>query len=268
MRALAVGQDEERHFGPGQALLDHEAASRRRRTRRRPSPRARPPRPRRGPARSRTPLPAARPSALTTTGNPKPRPGRPRRAPSAGSSHTRNRAVGMPCARHEVLRDRPSSTRAPAPPRRARRCARPSRRNRSAIPRSSGASGPTTVRSTRFALGQGEHCRRHQSRSTGRQRPTAAMPGLPGAAEDLRRRRGPAGAARPGRARGRRCRARAPSWHEAILWDGLGPAFDGRGAVLPYCVAHARKVRGRAQILAGEGVLSLGRSEDSGRRVD
>ena len=118
-----------------------------------------------------TPLPAARPSVLTTHGA-----GSDRRKSSAGLG------VGRRCRGRRWARRRrppppsstPSSPRAGRRRRRARTPARRRARSRSASPSTSGASGPTTTRSA-----SSSSARRPASDEPG------GMPGLPGRDDDL-----------------------------------------------------------------------------------
>ena len=101
-----------------------------------------------------TPLPAARPSALTTTASPN----SPRRTTSMASAaewQTRYRAVGTPCRDMNTLANAllvSSCAAARVGP----NSGRPDAPKRSATPAASGASGPTTVRSTFSRVGQRE----------------------------------------------------------------------------------------------------------------
>src|SRR5690606_17186846 len=109
-----------------------------------------------------TPLPAARPSVLTTHG-----PGSVRRNSTAGptSSKVRYRAVGTPAAATtSFIHAFDPSSRAPSAPGPSTR--RPAARSSSASPATSGASGPMTYRSA--------------STSVGGLRTDPGMPGLPG----------------------------------------------------------------------------------------
>ena len=96
-------------------------------------------------AATTTPLPPARPSALTTTGKPKWSPATAASADSA-VSHTRYRAVGIPAASMNFFENTFDVSSAAAllggPT-----MDRPAARKTSARPRSRAASGPTTVRS-------------------------------------------------------------------------------------------------------------------------
>ena len=123
-----------------------------------------------------TPLPAARPSALITTGSPK----SPKAATAASESvKTAARAVGTPAA---VMT---SFAKALLPSSRAAallgpKTRRPSASSRSVSPAQSGASGPTTVRSGRFAFAQATMAGR-SSAPMGRLAARAAVPAFPGA---------------------------------------------------------------------------------------
>src|SRR5690349_4978501 len=124
-----------------------------------------------------TPLPAARPSSLTTCGAP--------RASSAASTssvvvHTWASAVGTSAAAMTSLAKdlRPSSRAASAE---GPKTANPASRHTSATPATRGASGPTTTRSTSCSRASAATAAPSRM-STGTQRAVASMPGLPGAA--------------------------------------------------------------------------------------
>src|SRR5690349_15560252 len=124
-----------------------------------------------------TPLPAARPSSLTTCGAP--------RASSAASTssvvvHTWASAVGTSAAAMTSLAKdlRPSSRAASAE---GPKTANPASRHRSATPATRGASGPTTTRSTSCSRASAATATPSRM-STGTQSAVASMPGLPGAA--------------------------------------------------------------------------------------
>ena len=125
-----------------------------------------------------TPLPAARPSALTTTGNPNSDPSTAPRA-SPGLRQTRKRAVGTACramnSLANALLDSSLAACRPGPKRR-----RPRASNRSPTPRASGSSGPTTVRSTASAS---TYASRAAGSATSSERAGASgpVPALPGA---------------------------------------------------------------------------------------
>ena len=127
-----------------------------------------------------TPLPAARPSALITT----------RSAPSRTSSSTNssasgncekapNAAVGTECrcisSLEKILLPSISAAAREQP-----NTARPRSRSKSASPATSGASGPTTTRST-FSASARSASFTISSALTGTQRATLSMPALPGA---------------------------------------------------------------------------------------
>ena len=150
---VAVGDREEARFLAGQEFLDHHLGARPRRSRRRTC--------RRSPARAcsavsaiTTPLPAARPSALITTGRPK----RSRSASAAclvvmarisgGRDAVRGAQILDEALRAFELRRRPRWARRPGMPSSA-----------SARPSTSGCSGPTTTRPMSFALAKGAHRR-------------------------------------------------------------------------------------------------------------
>ena len=125
-----------------------------------------------------TPLPAASPSAFTTTGKPSSEASTQERA-AAASLNTSKRAVGMPCRRMNALANAllPSMIAAArlGPKQRI-----PSRAARSAMPDVSGASGPTTIRS----IPSSAAARTMPCRSPGlisQHSAVAAMPALPGA---------------------------------------------------------------------------------------
>ena len=144
-RPASVADGEERRLRPGQVLFDHHALPGVAEAPVPASPRA--------PARSAanrsgatvTPLPAARPSALTTTGKPNSAPATAARA-SLTLRQTRKRAVGTACRAMNALAT-PCSIRAGRRDGWARTDAGPRDSNRSCTPRASGSSGPTTVRS-------------------------------------------------------------------------------------------------------------------------
>src|SRR6516225_517310 len=125
-----------------------------------------------------TPLPAASPLAFTTSGVRWPR-------SQAGSKLSRvkvaERAVGMPCRWRNSLAKafEPSSL---AAARRGPKQRKPASAKASTMPATSGASGPTMVRSTRSARAS---CRRARISSaatpTLRTRGSLAVPALPGA---------------------------------------------------------------------------------------
>ena len=166
----------------GQALLEHERARRRRRTCRPSSPRAP-----RASASARsgattTPLPAARPSAFTHD-----------REAELAARDDRVRLRGRladaiarrrnPVSRHEVLREHLAALelrrRARGPEHQPAPAA-----NRSTMPRSSGSSGPTTVRSMRSRCGDRPAPPAGPPASTGRRVATRAC-------RDCRARRSP-----------------------------------------------------------------------------
>jgi len=128
-------------------------------------------------AQIKAPLPAARPSALTTNGPPSSR--QKRRAASA-SWKARKRAVGMPYraiksfAKALELSRRAAAWLGP-------KTDTPASLNRSRRPRDRGSSGPITASSTRSRRASATSSSRAVSR-TGTQSAWAAMPGLPGAA--------------------------------------------------------------------------------------
>src|SRR6478736_3194276 len=124
-----------------------------------------------------TPLPAARPSSLTTCG-----------APSASSAvstwsivvQTWASAVGTSAAAMTSLaKDLLPSRRAASAD--GPKTANPASRHTSATPATSGASGPTTTRSTSCSRASAATAAPSRM-STGTQRAVASMPGLPGAA--------------------------------------------------------------------------------------
>ena len=116
---------------------------------------------------TKTPLPAASPSALTTHGG------------RATGSVARGRHAGR-------LHDAPSRTSSsprsarPRRPARRRRCR--AWRSSSATPATSGASGPTTTRSIAERPRRGRATPRRRRRARDGSCPSAAIPGLPGAA--------------------------------------------------------------------------------------
>ena len=98
--------------------------------------------------------------------------------------------------RHERLREGLARFEAGGAPRWDRRGARPSAANRSATPRLSGSSGPTTVKSTCSRRAEVQAGHPDSTRSTGKSRArAAAMPGLPGAQRTVD---GPGSGAEPG----------------------------------------------------------------------
>ena len=154
-----------------------------------------------------TPLPAARPSSLTTYGGPN---ASRAAATSSGVLQSRASAVGTPAAAITSLANAfDPSSRAAAPD--GPKQAMPAAVTASATPATSGASGPTTTRST------------PSSRRPGRRRPapdigSTVVEGGDGrdargcpARRAPRRRPGRATGRGPGRARARRYRSRAPS---------------------------------------------------------
>src|SRR6476661_970204 len=124
-----------------------------------------------------TPLPAARPSSLTTWGAPS--------ASSAASTspivvQTWASAVGTSAAAMTSLaKDLLPSRRAASAD--GPKTANPASRHTSATPATSGASGPTTTRSTSCSRASAATAAPSRM-STGTQRAVASMPGLPGAA--------------------------------------------------------------------------------------
>src|SRR5687768_14861522 len=124
-----------------------------------------------------TPLPAASPDALTTTGAPK------RRAAAFAPATlvwTSARAVGMPSSRSSCLANA-FEVSISAAARVGPKIGSPVARKRSTIPASSGASGPTMVRST--ARSRARRSRRSMSSTLiGTHSPSSAIPGFPGAA--------------------------------------------------------------------------------------
>ena len=181
----------------------------------------------RGRAAITTPLPAARPSAFSTTG----KPNSPDRdaspaLPSTSSQVEPRGRHAMP--RHEGLRERLARLEARGRRGRAEQRAGRARRNDRRRPGSSGSSGPTTVRSTcsRSASSSSSSGRDEIDRNESRE---AAMPGLPGRTEARRRRVRPPGE-RPARARARRCRRPELSWLERLTKTsriGTGPEHGG-----------------------------------------
>ena len=123
-----------------------------------------------------TPLPAARPSAFTTT-----RPPAARAWASAGPSASKDpyAAVGMPAAAMTSLAKAfdPSRRAAAAD---APKTATPAAASRSASPSTSGASGPTTTKSMRFSTAQRERAST-SSAAMATFSARRAVPGLPGA---------------------------------------------------------------------------------------
>ena len=153
---VAVGDREQRHLGAVEELLDDDAAAGLR-VRAAPASRS---------SVTTTPLPAARPSSLTTYGAPN--------ASSAAATSSGGRAdvaraaVGTPAAAMTSFANALEPSSCAAAPRRAeaRRC--PRARTASATPATSGASGPTTTRSAPSSRGE-----RGDGRAVERRRPGA-----------------------------------------------------------------------------------------------
>ena len=125
-----------------------------------------------------TPLPAARPSSLTTWGEP-----RSSRASSTSSGvvQTWARAVGTLAAAMTSLANAllPSSCAAAADGPKTRN---PFARRTSATPATSGASGPMTTRSTASRVAISRTASASVTSASGSQRAMVSMPGFPGAA--------------------------------------------------------------------------------------
>ena len=125
-----------------------------------------------------TPLPAASPSAFTTTGQPNV-PWRRAVSAAAAESHTIARAVGTPWRAISSFANAllvSSCAAARVGP----KIGRPAAGKWSATPAASGASGPMTVRSTPSASARASTAA-GSTASRGRVRTSRAMPGLPGA---------------------------------------------------------------------------------------
>ena len=177
---VAVTEREERHLGSGQALLDHEPRRRRRRTGRRPCAARTAASASRAISATTTPLPAARPSALTTTGNPNV-------CPDTAASAVVERVADDEPRRRDAVRAMKClewtfehSRAAPRP--RGRQSAGPSSRNRSRQSPLEGGLGPDDGQVDPLAVGQGEHVGRDRARSTGRHVASCGNPRIPGAA--------------------------------------------------------------------------------------
>ena len=258
-RRGAVRQEEERHFRTGEALLDHQPRARRRRTAARPSPRARPPRPPRDPRRRRRPCPPARPSALTTTGNPKSRPDTASSARSS-ESQTTNRAVGIPCRAMKSL----ANTFEHSSAARARRrpddwpAGLPEQVGDAALER---RLGPDDGRDRRLrVLGEGQHA---VQGGRDRWRRSARSPPC----RDCRGRRSDAvtSGSRLSRQASACSRPPLPRTRTRI---GLADCRLSRTCLTYACWPAPQRAGWQGRNPPGEGVSSLGRSEDSGRRVD
>ena len=187
---------DEARFLALEELLDHDAragvaqlVARRasRRSRRAPRPRV---------AATTTPLPAARPSALTTIGAPRCVDVGLR---SRGVGERRVRAVGMPWRTMKLLA-KSFELSSCAAARVGPKIRRPASRKASTTPAASGASGPTTVRSIVFLLRERDELGDRRDRRRSRRRPRSPC-------RRCRARRTPS--ARAGSARAsRRARAR------------------------------------------------------------
>ena len=101
-----------------------------------------------------------------------------------GVSQVRNRAVGTSWRAMKAFAKALLDSRRAAAAVGPKSSGRP-RRKRSATPRLSGSSGPTTVRSIVLALGQRERGRRRRSRSTATVAASRAIPGFPARDHDL-----------------------------------------------------------------------------------
>ena len=187
-----------------------------------------------------TPLPAARPSAFTTHGG---------RATDSVS------AVGTPAARSTSFANvfEPSICAAAAL---GPKTAIPFLRRTSAMPATSGPSGPITTRSASSVSARLSRPSASSAR-TGWQRPIAAIPGLPGAAWSSVR-PGSAGCARRARARAHRSRRPPPARGEDTCLVTVPPHSTARVDVV--------RVPGRRRRRMSSPSRSRSRSGSAARR--